>query len=70
MSYFKLRPLIKRYKEQMRKKYGIEVYKVKWSKEQLDLMMKVVEQEQNGGLVRQFKNCHIYKFDNINILDK
>ena len=40
VSYFRLRPVIRRYKEQMFDKYGIVIKKVKWSKEQLDLMQK------------------------------
>ena len=40
MSYFRLRPIIRRYKEQMLDKYGVIVKKVKWTKGQLDLMQK------------------------------
>ena len=40
MSYFNLRPVIKSYKKQIFDKYGIVIKKVKWSKEQLDLMQK------------------------------
>ena len=70
MSYFKLRPMIKKYKEQMLKKYGIKIHKVKWSKEQLDFMMDVVEKSEKGELVREYDDCHYFKIDKINILDK
>ena len=69
MSYFKLRPLIRKYKEEMLKKYGIKIYKVKWAKEQLDLMMDVVEKPERSELVREFDDCHYFKIDKINILD-
>lgn len=49
MSYFKLRPLIRNFKAEMLRKYGIVVTKVKWSKEQLDLMVECLEMDFNEG---------------------
>ena len=43
MSYFNLIPIIKRYKEQMFEKFGFIIKKVKWNKEQLDLMQKSMD---------------------------
>lgn len=70
MSYFKLRPMIKKYKEEMLRKYGIKIHKVKWSKEQLDLMMDFVEKSERGEFERKYDDCHYFKIEKIKLLDK
>ena len=61
MSYFNLRPVIKSYKEQMFDRYGIIIKKVKWSKEQLDLMQKCL------GLDNKNKDVHTIKIDKLKV---
>ena len=67
MNYFKLRPIIKKYKEQMFQKHGIIIKKVKWNKKQLDLMMKFVLKEEKKTY---FKDCKSFKINNIKINER
>ena len=64
MSYFKLRPIIRRYKEQMLDKYGVVVKKVKWNKGQLDLMEKCLDFD-----LSKYEGIHTINIGNLEVKD-